>query len=154
MASEMTTQAVSGFNESLSFRAQSGNQQPGSDKAQVLKEAQKTVTTEQASELPTTLKVEEKIAEQLNRVEQMQEDASKEFSMDELQEVLNEINSAFYLQNRAVKFEIHDKTEDLVVQVLNTKTDEVIRQYPSEEILNRRKRLMEGDTNFFSTRVY
>ncbi len=74
-------------------------------------------------------------------------------SATELKEVLDEINSALYSYNRALRFELHDKTEDLIVRVLNTKTDEVIRQYPSEEVLSRRAKLMQGETNFFSTKV-
>lgn len=74
-------------------------------------------------------------------------------SAKELREVLDEINSALYSYNRALKFELHDKTDDLVVRVLNTRTDEVIRQYPSEEVLARKARLLEGDTHFFSAQV-
>lgn len=74
-------------------------------------------------------------------------------SASELKSILDEINSALYSYNRSLKFELYDETEDLVVKVLNTKTDEVIRQYPSEEVLERRTKLMDGDTNFFSTEV-
>lgn len=74
-------------------------------------------------------------------------------SAAELREILDEINSALYSYNRALKFELNDKTEDLVVRVMNTKTDEIIRQYPSEEILAQRARLLEGETHFFSAQV-
>lgn len=82
-----------------------------------------------------------------------QESKIEPLSAEELRAMLDEINSALYSQNRALKFEINDKTEDLVVRVMNTKTDEVIRQYPSEEVLALRARLLEGETQFFSTQV-
>ncbi|MBE0508142.1 MAG: flagellar protein FlaG [Marinospirillum sp.] len=86
--------------------------------------------------------------------EQQQDQTSiKPLSAEELRDMLDEINSALYSQNRALKFELNDKTEDLVVRVMNTKTDEVIRQYPSEEVLALKARLMDGETQFFSTQV-
>jgi len=75
-------------------------------------------------------------------------------SASELKEALDEINSALYSYNRSLRFELHEETDDLVVKVFNTKTDEVIRQYPSAEVLERRAKLLAGDTNFFSAKVY
>lgn len=72
---------------------------------------------------------------------------------NELKEVLNDINSALYSYNHSLKFELHEETDNLVVKVLNTKTNEVIRQYPSDEILQHKARLLEGNTNFFTTQV-
>lgn len=72
---------------------------------------------------------------------------------DELRDMLDDINNALYSMNKSLKFEIHDKTEDLIVRVINTRTDEVIRQYPSEEVLERKERLLQGETSAFSTRV-
>ena len=74
-------------------------------------------------------------------------------SASELREILDEINSALYSYNRSLRFEVHEDTKDLVVKVLNTKTDEVIRQYPSEEVLEHRAKLLAGDTNFFSAQI-
>lgn len=72
---------------------------------------------------------------------------------NELKEALNDINSALYSYNHSLKFELHEETDNLVVKVLNTKTNEVIRQYPSDEILQHKARLLEGNTNFFTTQV-
>ncbi|WP_404417390.1 flagellar protein FlaG [Marinospirillum sp.] len=98
----------------------------------------------------------DKLADNLKKELSLSNENQKEksLSMEELREMLDQINNTLYLQNRALKFQIHDKTEDLVVQVLNTKTDEVVRQYPSEEILALRGRLVEGNTESFSTQVF
>ncbi|WP_162299754.1 flagellar protein FlaG [Marinospirillum perlucidum] len=87
-------------------------------------------------------------------VSEEKQKSEDELSPEELSQLIDEINLAFYLQNRSLKFQIHNETEDFVVKVINTKTDEVIRQYPSEEILALRSRLIEGDTESFSTQVY
>ena len=73
--------------------------------------------------------------------------------VNELRALIDEVNSTLYSMNRSLRFEVHDKTEDLVVHVVNTKTDEVIRQYPSEDVLQRRERLLEGEVSAFTTRV-
>lgn len=84
-----------------------------------------------------------------------EETAEKEqpSAANELKEALNDINSALYSYNHSLKFELHEETDNLVVKVLNTKTNEIIRQYPSDEILQHKARLLEGNTNFFTTQV-
>lgn len=73
--------------------------------------------------------------------------------VDELRALIEEVNSTLYSMNRALRFEVHDKTEDLVVHVVNTKTEEVVRQYPSEEVLRRRELLLAGEVTAFTARV-
>lgn len=119
---------------------------------------------QQAQEQQTVQRMQERQVQRSQEeaeVKRLQEEQSEDrqaaipqnMSASELREMLDEINSALYSYNKALRFELHDKTEDLIVQVLNTKTDEIIRQYPSEEVLSRHERLMQGDTHFFSTEV-
>lgn len=95
------------------------------------------------------------IEEETEAVEEETEAVEKEqlSVANELKEALNDINSALYSYNHSLKFELHEETDNLVVKVLNTKTNEVIRQYPSDEILQHKARLLEGNTNFFTTQV-
>ncbi len=46
---------------------------------------------------------------------------------------LEQIVQAF---DRNLKFKIHDGTQSVMVQVLNSETNEVIREFPSEQILD------------------
>lgn len=85
--------------------------------------------------------------------EQTEEDKAAAASADELNAVLDEINNSLYSMNRALRFEINDTTEDLVVRVVNTDTDQIIHQYPSEEVIKRKERLLEGEVSGFSVRV-
>lgn len=85
-----------------------------------------------------------------------QEQAQKnnaDLSADELKDMLEEVNNLLYSMNRSLRFEVHDKTEDLIVRVVNTKTDEVIRQYPREEVIERREKLLQGELGAFSAQV-
>lgn len=74
--------------------------------------------------------------------------------LDELKEAIDDINSALYSYNKSLRFELHEETNELVVKVLNTKTDEIIRQYPSDEVLERRSHFISGEINFFAAEVY
>ena len=85
--------------------------------------------------------------------EQTEEGKAAAASADELNAVLDEINNSLYSMNRALRFEINDTTEDLVVRVVNTDTDQIIHQYPSEEVIKRKERLLEGEVSGFSVRV-
>ncbi|MFK7160458.1 flagellar protein FlaG [Marinospirillum sp. MEB164] len=87
------------------------------------------------------------------KTDEQEEMAVGPLDADELRSLLDEVNSTLYSMNRALRFELHDQTEEVVVRVVNTKTDEVVRQYPSEEVLARRARLIEGDTSFFNMQV-
>lgn len=48
-------------------------------------------------------------------------------------EDLNRIMEAF---DRGLRFKVHQETERTYVQVINRSTDEVIREWPSEELLD------------------
>lgn len=85
--------------------------------------------------------------------ENKEESKTNNISFKELGGVLDEINKTMYSMNKSLKFEINDKTEDLVVRVINTDTDQVIRQYPSEEVLKRKEQLLEGDMTEFSVKI-
>lgn len=68
--------------------------------------------------------------------------AAKEY----LKRMLDQVNSALYGYNKELRFEIDDKTDDLVVKVVNSKTGEAIRQYPTDEVLALREKLLAGET--------
>lgn len=82
-----------------------------------------------------------------------EDDKTSVLSPDELGELLDEINNTMYSMNKSLRFEVNDKTEDLVVRVINTDTDQVIRQYPSEDVLKRKEQFLEGETTGFSVQV-
>lgn len=60
--------------------------------------------------------------------------------MERLADMLNQ--SAKWSQKR-LRFQVHDETERLMVQVLDAETEEVIRELPPEEALDLAARIQE-----------
>lgn len=80
----------------------------------------------------------------------------QESTKENLQVAVSEIND--YVQNiqRNLQFTVDEKSGKDVVTVLDTKTEEIIRQYPSEEVLAFARQLAqqkEEEINLFSSRV-
>ncbi|WP_024789956.1 flagellar protein FlaG [Lebetimonas sp. JH292] len=63
----------------------------------------------------------------------------KEHLKKELQKLTEELNRAISPLNTSLKFKFNDKVDFLTVEVVDTKKNDVIRKFPSDEAL----RLME-----------
>lgn len=61
----------------------------------------------------------------------------------EVRETVQNLNDFIQRQDRALQFEVDDITGDTVIKVLDSATDEVIRQIPSEELLALARRMMQ-----------
>lgn len=106
-----------------------------------------SVKHERASDRQSAIPTQSQSKEEPQRSETEARDAVS------LADKLSELNNVMYALNRKIKFEVDDTTEALIVRVINKETDEVIRQYPKEEVLKRMERLLEGDTGSFSTEI-
>ena len=58
-----------------------------------------------------------------------------------LKEVVSELNNLVRDLHRELQFSIDDKSGETVIKVVDSKTDEVVRQIPSEEVVRLRQRL-------------
>jgi len=67
------------------------------------------------------------------------------------EELLNKIKQLTEDGMYSVRFENDEKSHSLVVKVVDSKTNEVIRQVPSEELLGLRERLTEFQGNLIDT---
>ncbi len=65
------------------------------------------------------------------------------FDREELEKIANETKEVLEGINEAIRFSISKDTGDIVVQVVNKKTDEIIRQIPPEELVKLRTKLKE-----------
>lgn len=83
---------------------------------------QKNVSEEVVNEKKLTV-IEEKLQQ-------------KEQTKDELEKVINSLNKFLEPTNTHLKFELHEKTEEYFVKVINDKTSEIVREIPSEEWLD------------------
>ena len=55
---------------------------------------------------------------------------------DELIKAVENMNSTVDLLNRDIKFQIHERTQRVIIEVIDRKTDEVIREIPPEAFLD------------------
>jgi flagellar protein FlaG len=69
------------------------------------------------------------------------------------EELLSQIKSVTQDGLYSVRFEQNNKSEDLIVQIFDNATQEVIRQFPAEEILNFKASFSELIGNVVSTKV-
>jgi flagellar protein FlaG len=67
------------------------------------------------------------------------------------EELLDKIKALTEDGMYSVRFETDKKSNSLVVKVVDSKSGDVIRQVPSEELLNLHERLTEFQGNFINT---
>ena len=60
---------------------------------------------------------------------------NREFNRDELQKAIEDSNR-FLLRNDRFEFKIHERTNRLMVKLVDNETDEIIKEIPPEKILD------------------
>ena len=70
--------------------------------------------------------------------------AKAEKTREPLNEVVSELNNLVRDLHRELQFSVDDKSGEPVIKVVDSKTDEVVRQIPSEEVVRLRQRLEEA----------
>jgi len=64
-----------------------------------------------------------------------------------------EINSAMQAWDTGMRFEIDEDTQQLVVSIIDTKSGDVLRQIPSEEVLHIAKMIAQFQGNLVSVKA-
>jgi flagellar protein FlaG len=106
-------------------------------------ETQKTNYIQQQKELQQSKPIEEN--EKLQKDKQNDEihKAKKEATKEELQRLTEQLNKEMAPLNPDIKFHFNDKVEELVVNVIDKKTDKIIRKIPSDEALRIMEKMRE-----------
>ena len=60
-----------------------------------------------------------------------------------LQSSIDKVNHTFEIQRRSVRFKIHEKTNDVMVKIVDAETEEVIREIPPEKLLDMFANMLE-----------
>ncbi|MGY6277338.1 flagellar protein FlaG [Methylomonas sp. MgM2] len=60
-----------------------------------------------------------------------------------LDQAVNSVNQLFQAEQRKLSFSVNDATRDVVIEVKDAETDEVIRQIPPEIVVKLAERLQE-----------
>ncbi len=61
---------------------------------------------------------------------------NKEKNEEELREAVDKLNKTAVIFDRSLRFQVHDKTHRTMVSVVDIVQDKVIRQIPTEEVLD------------------
>jgi flagellar protein FlaG len=99
-----------------------------------------------------------RINEPIQQVERTRESSHDEPQSDAVsqnkvqpEELLNQITALTDDGQYSVRFEKNDDLQQLVVKNVNQETDEVVRQIPSEELINLSRHLQELQGNIVNT---
>ena len=68
-------------------------------------------------------------------------------SVVDVQETVNALNELAQNSRRELQFSVHDKSGRTVITVIDSATDEVVRQIPSEEVLDVKERLQSASAS-------
>jgi flagellar protein FlaG len=77
------------------------------------------------------------------KVEDQIDQKDKKELKKELQKVIEELNKALNPLNTTLKFQFNDKVDTLTVKVVDTKTNETIREFPPKEALKLMEKMRE-----------
>jgi flagellar protein FlaG len=99
--------------------------------------------TNQINHQKNTQEIQQANQENKEEKENIINGKSKEELEKELQKVVEELNKAMNPLNQDLKFKYDNKTDELIVKVIDTKTDKVIRQFPPEEALKLMEKMRE-----------
>ncbi|MDO9103930.1 MAG: flagellar protein FlaG [Methylovulum sp.] len=72
---------------------------------------------------------------------------------EQVDNALKNINDFFQMSKRTMQFSINEDTGKMIVEIKDEKTGEVIRQIPSEEVLQLEKKLDEVQGLLFSKKA-
>lgn len=70
-----------------------------------------------------------------------------------MEEAFDEINSAMQAWDTGMKFEIDEDTHQVVVSIIDSKSGDVLRQIPSEEVLHVAKMIAQFQGNLVSVKA-
>lgn len=65
-----------------------------------------------------------------------EEQEHKKLTEEELIHAIEKANKSVNIYDRRLEFSIHEETKEIMVKVIDTSTDEVIREIPPEKILD------------------
>lgn len=77
--------------------------------------------------------------------EKIPQEESKQAQLSERMIIgaIEKANKALVFSNRALEFSVHEKTKEIMVKVIDTETKEVVREIPSEKILDMVANILE-----------
>lgn len=92
---------------------------------------------------PVPVNISQKTTPVAEEKRPLEENKAAPLSEKTIISAIEKANSALVLSNRALEFSVHEKTKEIMVKVIDTETKEVIREIPSEKILDMVANILE-----------
>ena len=61
---------------------------------------------------------------------------ARDYSREDLERAVEDSNELIFRNEEQFKFEVHERTNRIMVKLVNTQTDEIIKEIPPEKILD------------------
>ncbi|MDP4551447.1 flagellar protein FlaG [Alkalihalobacillus macyae] len=87
-----------------------------------------------AGSVPKAQQADNQIKQEPLEQSELQEE---EFSKEAVVNKVNELNDFIQPTNTSIKFQLHDKLNEFYVQIIDTTTEEVVKEIPSKKFLDR-----------------
>lgn len=105
------------------------------------------MTIDRLSSQSNTTMIDNMYIEKVNRISakknedpqfpnKQEQKESKSLSKVELNEIVNGMNQFLQPSHTSLRFELHEKLQEYFVKIVDDKTHEVIREIPSEKLLD------------------
>jgi len=104
---------------------------------------QKTQNYETLSNNNTVKRDEVQKVSKIEEQKEVMEKQDKNKLKKELQKITEELNKALNPLNTTLKFQFNDKIDELMVKVVDTQNNKVIREYPPKEALELMEKMRE-----------
>ncbi|MCB1774598.1 MAG: flagellar protein FlaG [Gammaproteobacteria bacterium] len=100
---------------------------------------QMTQASPAASANPPEQEVQAKVV-----VDRVRQQDQQEKESEPLEEVVSDLNNLVRELHRELQFSVDEDSGETVIKVIDKETDEIVRQIPSEEIMELRRRLQQA----------
>lgn len=68
---------------------------------------------------------------------------SEKLTEEKIQPEIDELNKGVEAFNTSLHFKLHKETDTLMVRLIDIKTNEIIKEYPPEELLDKKAKIRE-----------
>ena len=97
-------------------------------------ETHKTVPSTQEKTLENNM--QERKPQKPIKIEADKQRENYNFQGEELEKAVEETNKVIFRDNEKFEFRVHERTGRIMVKLVNTETDEIIKEIPPEKILD------------------
>lgn len=92
------------------------------------------VKAPEMKEVQKSQPVDRSVSEEIERLNEQEKKEEMLISQEMIDKSINQANKALEMYNRRIDRSIHEKTHTMMYKIVDTKTDEIIREFPPKKI--------------------